>query len=311
MHGLAHGMIPDVMEIVHSVFKKYGKLTAFIKFANPTLNDVAHFQLDYCKLKILPKAAWVGENSMGFMRLMSYLYGMFLLNHPLGQSDEAKITTAFLKCFINSFQAYVSILMSKRPVDPEVLEGHMKLFMSAAHYLHRQHGKLDKKKNNQNGPGTRSQLGMKGPKFMDTQSEASLRLIATKMDVNTEGLDKKAILKRFTAMKVDAYLEQISKLCQDAPGKYEELGLSNGDKFTKDNLIELVYEEFVKPELRARTKHQSQATPGNCDCAEEETDEWAGVEKAETMCWNRGNWLSFLINMKYQTWFLGQLHLIW
>ena len=41
MHGLAHGVIPDVMEIVHSVFKKYGKLATFIKFANARLTDVA------------------------------------------------------------------------------------------------------------------------------------------------------------------------------------------------------------------------------------------------------------------------------
>ena len=121
MHGLGHGTIPDVMEIVHSVFKRYGKLASFINFANATLSDVASFRLDYCKLKILPKAAWVEENSMSYMRIMSYLYGMFLLNNPLGKSEEAKITVDFLKCFINSSQAYVSLLMTKNPVDPPCL----------------------------------------------------------------------------------------------------------------------------------------------------------------------------------------------
>jgi hypothetical protein len=303
MHGLGHGMIPDVMDIVHSVFKKFLKLTEFIKFANPILIDISSFQLDYCKLKLLPKAAWIGENSMGYMRLMSYLYGMFLLNNPLGKSKEAKITVVFLKCFINSFQAYVSLLMSKRPVQPKLLEGHMKLFMSSAHYLHKYHGNLNRKKNTDSAPGSRSQLRNKGPKFMETLSEATLTRTAQKLDLNTEG-GKPAILKRLTQkLSVANYVEKIQRLCRETTGvEWSDLGLAGKASLVKDDLVKIIYERFVK-------QHDSPDTPD-----EEYATEWngpAGLDKAERMCWARGNWVSFMANMIKQTSYLGQLGLIW
>ena len=201
MHGLGHGIIPDVMEIVHSVFKRYGKLASFINFANEILSDVASFRLDYCKLKILPKAAWVGENSMSYMRIMSYLYGMFLLNNPLGRTEEAKITVDFLKCFINSFQVYVSLLMTKNPVDPAMHENLMRLFMPAAHYLHKCHGKLNMKKNGNSGPRKGSNSDQKNPRFVDTCSVDSLRKIGEKMGYKnlTGDLTKDVLIKRLLA----------------------------------------------------------------------------------------------------------------
>jgi len=302
MHGLGHGMIPDVMDIVHSVFKKFLKLTAFIEFANPILIDIASFKLDYCKLKLLPKAAWIGENSMGYMRLMSYLYGMFLLNNHLGTSEEARITAVFLKCFINSFQAYVSLLMSKRPVHPKVLEGHMKLFMSSAHYLHKYHGNLNRKKNTDSAPGRRSQL-RKGPKFMETLSEATLTRTAQKLDLNTEG-GKPAILKRLTQkLSVANYIEKIQRLCEETTGvEWSDLGLAGKVTLLKDDLVKIIYERFLKQ-------------PDSPDIPDEEyATEWngpAGLDKAERMCWARGNWVSFMANMIKQTSYLGQLDYIW
>ena len=44
---------------------------------------------------------------------------------------------------------------------------------------------------------------------------------------------------------------------------------------------------------------------------DEAPEEWHGVEKAENMCWVRGNWFSFMANMSTQVQYLGQLHLIW
>ena len=87
------------------------------------------------------------------MRLMSYLYGMFLLNHS--KSEEAKITEDVLKCFVNSFQAYVSLLMTKEDVDPAVLE-------------------LNMKKNGESGPGKKSNSGKKEPRFVDTHVQLLL-----------------------------------------------------------------------------------------------------------------------------------------
>ena len=33
--------------------------------------------------------------------------------------------------------------------------------------------------------------------------------------------------------------------------------------------------------------------------------------KSENMCWNRGNWLSFMANIVAQIDYLGALHLLW
>ena len=33
--------------------------------------------------------------------------------------------------------------------------------------------------------------------------------------------------------------------------------------------------------------------------------------KSENMCWNRGNWLSFMANIVTQIDYLGALHLLW
>ena len=83
MHGLAHGIIPDVMNVLHRILAHFNKFTAFVKFANPIIEIVAKMRLDYCKVKQLPKAAWIAENVMGFARMMPYLYGMFLSNVSL------------------------------------------------------------------------------------------------------------------------------------------------------------------------------------------------------------------------------------
>jgi hypothetical protein len=298
MHGLGHGMIPDVMEIVHSVFKKYGKMTEFIKFANNTLTDVASLRLDFCKTKILPKAAWVGENSMAFMRLMPYLYGMYLLNNRLGKSEEARMTAVYLKCFVNSFQVYVSLLMSKQRVEPKVLVVHMKLFMSAAHYLHKYHGNLNKKKSNEAGPGKKSRLGMKPPKFTETQSAATLQKIAQKLEIGgvSQSTDKKKLISKLKQLSVNTLKKRISKLSEQEREKATELTLTGKEK--KEDLIRLVHNFFLVGE-------------NDQDGADEGPEEWNGIDKAESMCWVRGNWLSFMANMVDQVSYLGQLHLIW
>ncbi len=83
MHGVSHGMICDMIDFFHGVLAKGKKMSSFDQFANKTINDVAGFQLSWCKLKRLPKAVWVSENTNAFMRLFSYLYGIFFLNHPV------------------------------------------------------------------------------------------------------------------------------------------------------------------------------------------------------------------------------------
>ena len=117
MHGVAHGIIPDVMVILHTILSHHKKLTAFIDFANPILHDVASFGLDYCKVKSLPKANWVAENSMAFMRLFSYLYGMFLSNNQLctKENETTRETVSNITCMLNAFQGLIYVLLSRNP----------------------------------------------------------------------------------------------------------------------------------------------------------------------------------------------------
>ena len=61
----------------------------------------------------------------------------------LGDSDEANVIKPFLRCLINLFQVLMSIFMTKTAPSKEVINDHIKLFMSSAHYLHKQHGTLD------------------------------------------------------------------------------------------------------------------------------------------------------------------------
>ena len=56
-------------------FKLHGK---FARFANTYISDMASWNLSWLKLKTYPKANWVGENTMAYMRIQSYLYGLFL-----------------------------------------------------------------------------------------------------------------------------------------------------------------------------------------------------------------------------------------
>ena len=46
---------------------------------------------------------------------------------------------------LKSFQALVSILMSDKETKPDVIDDHVKLFVSSVHYLRKNHGTLSHK----------------------------------------------------------------------------------------------------------------------------------------------------------------------
>ena len=124
MHALAHGIITDTMNIFHQILSRYNKFTVFVRFANPVLKAVQDMRLDYCKVKILPKAAWVGENVMGYTRLLSYLYGMFLSVTPLTtkEDDTAQKIVANMRFLLNSLQSLMSILMTSHQTNDDEID---------------------------------------------------------------------------------------------------------------------------------------------------------------------------------------------
>lgn len=272
MHALAHGIVPDVMDIIHSIFTHYKKYKAFIDFANPILEEIISLRLDYCKLKSLPKAAWVGENSMAYMRLLSYLYGMFLSNNPLASTEtgETREVVANLKCLLNALQALMSILMSRSQPDKDDVDRHMKLFMSSAHFLHKRFGSLTNKKTQ-----TLVQKLEKDDleKLLD---EFGIRL-------NT-GETRGNLQKAVTKINAQQWREKCQKMGLEKKGRKEELVERLIRHVIGEERIESIGEE-------------------------EEADKRSS--KDEKKCWNRGNWLSFTANIAEQIEYLGPLYLIW
>ena len=65
---------------------------------------------------------------------------------------------------LNSFQALVSILLSKRKSETNVIDDHIKLFLSSVHYLHKNHGKLAYKDTTKGSPGKRKEKKKKKKK---------------------------------------------------------------------------------------------------------------------------------------------------
>ena len=71
---------------------------------------------------------------MGFVRLSSYLYGMYFLNAKI--NSELSMHVADMKRMINAYQALVSLMMSKKQNSEYNERDHMRLFMSTAHFAH-------------------------------------------------------------------------------------------------------------------------------------------------------------------------------
>ena len=144
MHGIGHSMTPEVMDFKHRILSHWKKFTAFVKHANEILLDVASFDLDWIKLKPLPKLAWLGENSMGFARLMPYIYGMYFKNAGLNQEHDHHV--ANIKRLISAFSSVLSVLMmspsSKNKICRNRIRASMKLFMSSLHYAQHMYGDL-------------------------------------------------------------------------------------------------------------------------------------------------------------------------
>ena len=152
MHLLAHGVSDDVIHLFEEILKHFGLHSKFAKFANTYISDMESWNLSWLKLKAYPKASWVGENTMAYMRIQSYLYGIFLVNHgPKGKdpvevqaaSDENRFgsnkpqDTEDVSALVNSmrrmsngFQAMISRVMSRVNQDPDEALNHIKLFMS-------------------------------------------------------------------------------------------------------------------------------------------------------------------------------------
>jgi len=74
------------------------------------------------------KGILIGENEMGFVRLSSFLYGMYFLNANI--NAELSIHVSNMKRMINAYHALVSLLMSKKLNNECNTRANMRIFMS-------------------------------------------------------------------------------------------------------------------------------------------------------------------------------------
>ena len=328
MHALAHGMITDTMNIFHQILSRHNKFQAFLRFANPVLNTVASMRLDYCKVKILPKAAWVGENVMGYTRLLSYLYGMFLSSTPLKAKEDnttPKII-ANMRFMLNFLQSLMSVLMTSHQTNDESrdmitknsVDNHMKLLMSTADLLHRSVGIMPSK--TQSSKTSRVAL-LKGLKkrelvqmldFFRPEAENGSKSKGELTKVIMKIKKSELIRKSKTAWELDipdktlvgdvqtkvfgAFLEQERDVSlQHAEGEVPQ-----------ERDVSLQHAEGEVPQRGTQSSLQE-----NEPCSGNAKVDGEDPLKEQTRCWNKGNWLSFTANIANQTYYLGCLLLLW
>jgi len=272
MHGLGHGIITDVMDYVMQILAHHNKRQAFIEFANERLEDIGSLHLDYCKVKVLPKAAWVAENKFAFARLFPYICGCFLSITPLTSSQDAhaRETVANLKRLLNALSAMISVLMSRSdtPLDKTTINNHMKVFMSSAHFLHKRYGKFERREG--------KQKNAKKKDAVDRLIVNQLKDILKAFDVTPVPSLKEDMLAKVKAVTVD----ELKAFCEQWDVDLE--GLSKKSEIQEKLLGHILNEDLSKENA-----------------------------KKESMCWNKGNWLSFTTNIADQIDYLGMLHLIW
>lgn len=138
MHLLFHGVVDDVMKLVHKFMAKYKKLETFERFVNVHLLEIEMFRLDWCKLRKLPKAFWLAEDILGFCRIMPCIYGIFFANNfKFGRSSSSSRfvkSCSSVQLLLNSLHVMISTLMNPRTsTDVKKIDSYIKVFLSCGH----------------------------------------------------------------------------------------------------------------------------------------------------------------------------------
>ena len=180
----------------------------------------------------------------------------------------------------------MSVLMSRDMPDKRTTDNHMKLFMSTADSLHKGYGSLSQKPKG------------KKDRIVDKLSEQELILILTAFGIGegTPQVSTTAGLQN----QVDGIIVNVLKT------KCIELGLrTNGLKVA---LQKRAFEHILEKSIVDLEETQTQETETQ---GEEGENDGGTRPNDKRMCWNKGNWLSFLTNISAQMKYLGPLPLIW
>ena len=184
----------------------------------------------------------------------------------LGDSDEAKVIKPFLRCLINSFQVLMSTFMTRTAPSKDTIDDHIKLFMSSAHYLHKQHGILDtsEKARDTKTPNEKPQ------DFLERQPRPTLIAMLDFLGVKYQ---------------VTSTLSQLAKRLNSVTLTVMQSKLPTSIR-TKIVAYKLLC-QIVTP------TDNTEGTSGN-DNGDDTSGSTNAKSKKEKMCWNKGNWLSFM-----------------
>ena len=108
MHLLGHCIVGSlVTDFLEQVMTHLYLLTVFKDFANPILENIGFFRLDWYKVKTLLKANWLSKDCFGFTRVMLYLVVLFLEEYSLADirnnTKESRLLL-LLRYYIPSLQ---------------------------------------------------------------------------------------------------------------------------------------------------------------------------------------------------------------
>ena len=285
MHAIAHNMTAHVMDFHHQILSKWKKFNEFVGFANEIISDIETFKLDWCKVKTLPKAAWIGENKMGFVRLSSFLYGMFFLNANI--NAECRIHVSNMKRMVNAYHALVSLLMSKKSSHECNAGDNMRLFMSTAHYAHQHFGTFTDSLNDANKTNKQpNQINRKANDLVQNISRQDVLELLDKLDIQpSHGMQSNRI--------------KLGKIpINDLKQRLREMGAEINGK--KSDLQERLFTILLGRDIELTT-----TTFENQNTASDK------AIKNDDLIWNKGAWLSFLASIEEQQKYLGPLTYIW
>ena len=134
MHHLFHGVVHRIMLEMENVFTDEARQTPFENLVNPHLQEIVSLRLDWMHVKQFPKTMWLAEDELGFSRIMPFVYGQFFLNMTLREtSNTTKSTLLSMRQMIVSLQVMIALLMSPKDPDVNVIDRHIKIFLSCCH----------------------------------------------------------------------------------------------------------------------------------------------------------------------------------
>ena len=134
MHLIFHGIVSYCVERVEEFMKTHQVTPDFEKLVNIYIIDIQGHRLEWCKVKTFPKSMWLAENELALARLIPFVYGLFFLNFKLPErlNTTALASVAIMQMFQSMF-VMISILMSPRHPLAQMIEEHVKIFLSACH----------------------------------------------------------------------------------------------------------------------------------------------------------------------------------